>query len=221
MQLKFIYTNMPFWRAEVSRIALFIGDLEFEDLRIDREEFLRAKESGKLDDGTVMPFHQMPVLVVDGTSIAQTGGIARFCGKLSGLYPTDDHLKAAQIDQFIDFATDLNTMVSSTNQTKDEEQKLAARLKLANGPLKRKLGMLERSILEGSDWIVPPSISIADIAIWRVLGWVTSGLLDGMPKDLLTDFPKIKRVCLAVDQHPKVQEWIGRTYPKNYVRSTY
>ena len=73
-------------------------------------------------------------------------------------------------------------MVSSTNQTKDEEQKLAARLKLANGPLKRKLGMLERSILEGSDWIVPPSISIADIAIWRVLGWFTSGLLDGMPK---------------------------------------
>ena len=74
--------------------------------------------------------------------------------------------------------------------------------------------MLERSILEGSDWIVPPSISIADSAIWRVLGWFTSGLLDGMPKDLLADFPKIKRVCLAVDQHPKVQEWIGRTYPK-------
>ena len=71
MRLRFIYTNMPFWRAEVSRIALFIGDLEFEDLRIDREEFLRAKESGKLDDGTVMTFHQMPVLVVDGTSIAQ------------------------------------------------------------------------------------------------------------------------------------------------------
>ena len=89
--------------------------MKFEDFRIDREEFHRAKESGQLDDGTVMPFHQMPVLVVDGRSIAQRGGIARFCGKLSGLYPTDDHLKAAQIDQFVDFTTDLNTMVSSTN----------------------------------------------------------------------------------------------------------
>ena len=57
-------------------------------------------------------------------------------------------------------------MVSSTNQTKDEEQKFAAWLELANSPLKRKLGMLERSIPGGSDWIVPPSISIADIAIW-------------------------------------------------------
>ncbi len=174
-----------------------------------------------MHNGTVMPFHQMPVLVVDGTSIAQTGGIARFCGKLSGLYPTDDHCKAAQIDQFIDFATDLSTIVFSTNQFKDENQKLAARLELANGPLKRKLGMLERSIQEGSDWIVPSSISIADIAIWRVLGWFTSGLLDGMPKDLLTDFPKIKRVCLAVDQRLKVQNWMGRTYPENYVRGTY
>ena len=221
MQLRFIYTNMPFWRAEVSRIALFIGDVKFEDLRIDREEFLRAKESGKLDDGTVMPCHQIPVLVVDGTSIAQTGGIARFCGKLSGLYPTDDYLRAAQIDQFIDFATDLSTMVFSTNQFKDENQKLAARLELANGPLKRKLGMLELSVPEGSDWIVPHSITIADIAIWRVLGGLTSGLLDGMPKDLLTDFPKIKRVCLAVDQRLKVQNWMGRTYPENYVRGTY
>ena len=135
---------MPFWRAEVSWIALFIGYVEFVDLRIDQAKFLRAKESGKLDDGTVMPFHQMPVLVVDGTSIAQTGGIARFCGKLSGLYPIDDHLKAAQIDQFVNFATDLNTMASSTNLTKDEEQKFAPGLELANGPLKRKLGMLER-----------------------------------------------------------------------------
>ena len=46
--------------------------------------------------------------------------------KLSGLYPTDAYLKAAQIDQFIDVATDLNTMVSSNNQFKDEYQKLPA-----------------------------------------------------------------------------------------------
>ena len=88
-----------------------------------------------MDDGTVMPFNQMPDLVVDGTSIAQTGRTARFCGKIYVLYPTYDHLKAAQIDQFIDFAHDLNTMVSSTNLSKDKDQKLAAQLELANGSL--------------------------------------------------------------------------------------
>jgi hypothetical protein len=60
---------------------------------------------------------------VDGISIAQTGAIARFCGKLGGLYPTDDHVKAARIDQFIDFATDLNILVSNTNIEKDENKK--------------------------------------------------------------------------------------------------
>ena len=75
-----------------------------------------------------------------------------------------------QIDQFIDFATDLKTMVSSTNLFKDKDQKLAARLEFANGSLKGKLGMLERSVSGGSDWVVSPSISIADIAILRVLG---------------------------------------------------
>ena len=112
-------------------------------------------------------------------------------------------------------------MVSSTNQIQDEDQKFAARLELANGPLKRNLGMLERSIAEGSDWIVPTSISIADIAIWRILGWFSSGLLDGITKDLITEFPKIRHACLAVDQHPKVQEWIVQTYPENYVRGIY
>ena len=221
MKIRLIYFNIPFWRAEVSRIALYIGDIPFEDVRIKGDDFSYIKENGKMKDGTIIPFRQLPVLEVDGHIIAQTAAIARFCGKLSGLYPVNDHLKAAKIDQFIDFATDLNTMVSSTNQINDKDQKITARIELAKGPIKRKLGMLERCITERSDWIVPASISIADIAIWRVLGWFTSGLLDGMPKNLLEDFPKTRRVCLAVDQHPKVQEWIGRTYPENYVRGNY
>ena len=81
LKLTFIYFDFPFWRAEVVRIALYYGDIEFDDLRITREEFLRTKEKGHLDDGTIIPFHQFPCLLVDGVPIAQTGGIARFCGK--------------------------------------------------------------------------------------------------------------------------------------------
>ena len=51
----------------MSRIALFMGDVKFDDVRIKREDFFKAKESGKLDDGTVLPFHQIPCLIVDGT----------------------------------------------------------------------------------------------------------------------------------------------------------
>jgi len=221
MKLKFIYVDTPFWRAEVGRIALFMGDIKFDDVRIKREDFSTAKETGTLSDKTVLPFHQIPCLVVDDVSIAQTGAIARFCGKLSGLYPTHDDVNAAKIDDFIDFATDLTVMIDNTPNKKDEEKKRKARRDLATGPLKRKLSMLEKNISSDSEWLVTSNISIADVAIWRLLGWLSSGILDGMPTDLLSGFPKIRKLCLAVDKHPKIQKWISLTYPNNYTRGNY
>ena len=221
MKLKFIYVDTPFWRAEVGRIALFMGDIKFDDVRIKREDFSTAKETGTLSDGTVLPFHQIPCLVVDDVSIAQTGAIARFCGKLSGLYPTHDDVNAAKIDDFIDFATDLTIMIDNTPNKTDEEKKRKARRDLATGPLKRKLSMLEKNISSDSEWLVTSNISIADVAIWRLLGWLSSGILDGMPTDLLSGFPKIRKLCLAVDKHPKIQKWISLTYPNNYTRGNY
>ena len=221
MKLKFIYVDTPFWRAEVGRIALFMGDIKFDDVRIKREDFSTAKETGTLSDGTVLPFHQIPCLVVDDVSIAQTGAIARFCGKLSGLYPTHDDVNAAKIDDFIDFATDLTVMIDNTPNKTDEEKKIKARRDLATGPLKRKLSMLEKNISSDSEWLVTSNISIADVAIWRLLGWLSSGILDGMPTDLLSGFPKIRKLCLAVDKHPKIQKWISLTYPNTYTRGNY
>ena len=92
MKLKLIYPDVPFWRAEMSRLALFIGGIEFEDLRPSREEIAKMRTEG------IFPFGQFPVLQVDGKNIAQTGAIARFCGKLSGLYPTENDFYAAKIN---------------------------------------------------------------------------------------------------------------------------
>ena len=92
--------DFPFWRAELGKIALFCGDINFDIRTISFDEFERVKDKGELDDGTIIPFHQLPCLVVDGVSIAQTGAIARFCGKLSGLYPENDSFEAAKIDIF-------------------------------------------------------------------------------------------------------------------------
>ena len=172
MNITLIYFDFPFWRAEVSRIALFMGGVDFNDRRIGSEEFQRVKANGYLDDGTLMPFRQCPVLVVDGVSIAQTGAIARLCGKLANLYPNNNNLLAARIDQFIDFLTDLNSLISFSGKDVSEEQKLLNRKNLAAGELKRKLGILEDNISESDPWVTGSEISIADIAIWRSMGWL-------------------------------------------------
>ena len=221
MKLQFIYGDMPFWRAEVGRLALYFGDINFDDVRIKKDEFLYLKENGKLFNGTAIPFHQIPCLVIDNVSIAQTGAIARFCGKLSGLYPKNDPIKAAKIDQFIDFVTDLNVLFSNTNTISEQAKKVAARTELAEGLLRRKLLMLENCIHPDSKWVSSKTITIADIAIWRLLGWFTSGVIDGFPKDMITLFPKLKRLCLAVDNHEKIKKWVQKTYPNKYPRGNF
>ena len=112
-------------------------------------------------------------------------------------------------------------MISASGREEDEERIKANRQELSKGELSRKLNMSERSIAENNDWIVESDISIAGIAIWRLMGWLSCRELDGIPTDLLKDFPKIRRVCLAVYAHTKVQEWIEKTYPKNYAIGNY
>ena len=93
MKITLIYFNFPFWRAEVSRISLNSCSIDFYDKRITSEEFQNVKEKGTLHDGTIIPFHQLPCLKVDNITIAQTGAISRFCGKLANLYPKENKLK--------------------------------------------------------------------------------------------------------------------------------
>ena len=221
MELTFIYFDFPFWRAEVGKIALFLGGIAFKNKIITREEFQRVKINGQLDDGTIIPFHQLPCLIIDNSPIVQTGGIIRFCGKLSGMYPEDNVIKAAQVDQFIDLATDITVLVSSCGAGKDDQTKKILRQELAGGELARKLQILEKNLGNGTKWILGEEMGLPDIAFWRLLGWVSSGMIDGIPTDILSGFPKVLQVCRGVDNHPKIQEWVKKTYPESYVRGTY
>ena len=219
MNVTLIYLDYPFWRIELARIPLFIGGISFNDKRIPLEEFRSAKETGFLKDGTKLPFHQIPCLVVDGVPIAQTGAIARFCGKLSGLYPSEDSISCALIDQFIDFVTDLTNLVYiPSNSPLTEDEKIQHRRILAEGELKRKLDMLEGNISANQTWIVGKEMTIADIAIWRGIGWLASDLVAGIPQPYFVNYPRITKIFKNVDNHPKICEWVRKTYPSNYNR---
>ena len=211
--IKIYYSHLPFWRAEVLRVSLFIKDIPFEDVRVSREEFIHMIKTGFLPNGKRSPFHQLPVMEVDGEIIGQTGAIARYCGKISNLY-ADDMLKAAKIDQIIDAATDITNIVSPTIREKDEVKKIEDRKILVNKLLPRWFRYLENLLSEDdSIWFVE-KMTIADIAMWRLLGWLTSGIIDGIPTSIIDDFPKLKNIHHQVHTHPKVQEWMLKTYGK-------
>ena len=216
MEIKLYYFKIPFWRAEVTRLALFIGDVPFKDYRVEGKEIDNLKETGLLPNNQIAPFKQLPVLDVDGKIIAQTGAIARFCGKLSGLYPKNNDLEAAQIDQIIEAAQDINYLVTLSSRDKEKERLALARKILATKHLPKWFQFLENLLKKNNEsyFFVGNKISIADLAIWRLLGWLSSGLLDGVPTNILEPYKKLNKLREEVYKHPKVNEWMLKTYGK-------
>ena len=216
MEITLYYFKIPFWRAEVTRLALFIGDIPFKDYRLNGNEIDNLKVMGLLPNKRIAPFKQLPVLDVDGEIIAQTGAIARFCGKLSGLYPKDNDLEAAKVDQIIDAAQDINYLVTLSGRDKEKDRLELARKILATKHLPKWFQFLENLLEKNNEshFFVNKKISIADLAIWRLIGWLTSGLLDGVPINILDPYEKLKKLRQEVYNHPKVHEWMIKTYGK-------
>ena len=216
MEITLYYFKIPFWRAEITRLALFLGDIPFNDYRFESHDTDLLKKDGKLPNGQIAPFKQLPVLDVDGKIFAQTGAIARFCGKLSGLYPKNNDLKAAQIDQIIEAAQDINYLVTLSGRDKEKDRLELARKILATKHLPKWFQFLENLLEKNqeSNFFIGKNISIADLAIWRLLGWLSSGLLDGVPTNILEPYKKIKVLREEVYKHPKVNEWMLKTYGK-------
>ena len=221
MELKLIYVDTPFWRAEVPRITLHHASIPFHDKRIPREEFLEARKTGFTNDGDFLPFKQIPVLVIDGISLSQTGAISRFCGKLSGLYPIDDDLLAAKIDQVIDMATDITVLFSNFRKISETDIILKNRKVFFDQFITNKLTLLENFLLSETSLSNAATLFISDITIWRVLGWLSSGIIDGFPTDFVHKFPAMQEICIKVEETNSIIEWIEKTYPENYVRGNY
>ena len=203
-KLTLVYFDSSFWRAEMCRLALHIGGVQFNDKRCTREEFQAGKSAGE------WPFGSVPVLLVDDgnevTCIAQSPSIARYCGKIAGLYPTDD-LAAAVVDQILDSANDCTATLSASMREADMVRRLEMREQLATITLPTWLGYYETLLGKTDGPFFTGTLTVADLCIAGLLGWLTSGVLDGIPTSLAEPFPCLTTLIGAVANHPKVQEW--------------
>ena len=103
--IKLYYFDIPFWRADVPRLCLQLAKVSkeiyiqlsldcsqvpFEDVVIAQADLSSLVEAGKA------PLGQLPSLEAEGKIFCQSGAIARYCGKLAGLYPRHEDLAAAK-----------------------------------------------------------------------------------------------------------------------------
>ncbi|ETW06444.1 hypothetical protein H310_02700 [Aphanomyces invadans] len=202
-QLKLTYFEMP-GRAHVSRLALVVAGIPFEDERISPEAWPALKPT--------LPYQQMPVLTVDGQVFAQAHAIERYVGSLSGLYPTSNRLHALVVDEIVDFLDDITKLLMPSFVEQDPDKKKALREELAATSLPRMFGLLEARLVglpSKGPWVLG-SISIADLAIHGLMLMMTSGFLDHIPQDLCDPYTRTMDVFRAVQTHPKVVEWFAK-----------
>ncbi|KAF0719928.1 Aste57867_684 [Aphanomyces stellatus] len=197
--LKVTYFDMT-GRAEMTRLAFVIGDVPFEDERLTREAWMSLKPSA--------PFKQMPLLTIDGQVLAQSSAITRYAGKLSGLYPTDNHLDACRIDEIVAFGEDVLMALMPSFFEQDADKKKAIREELAATKLPEMFAMLEARLAGASkgQWFLE-AMSLADLAIYAMVGMYKSGFLDNIPLDICDKYTKLMTIYEAVHAHPKVVAW--------------
>eukprot|EP01123_Difflugia_compressa_P000096 TRINITY_DN1019_c0_g7_i2.p1 TRINITY_DN1019_c0_g7~~TRINITY_DN1019_c0_g7_i2.p1 ORF type:complete len:247 (+),score=53.61 TRINITY_DN1019_c0_g7_i2:111-743(+) len=194
-------------RGEPIRVALFIGGVPFEDVRIQRKDWPAIKPT--------TPLGSIPFLEIDGKPIAQSNAIIRYVGKLTNLYPTDQWA-AAKVDEVLDTVEDItNLIVPSLRETdNDKRQQMREAMIAPNGPLTLAIAGLEKIISEGGEYSVGNSLTIADLKLSNLVWLLRSGALDHVPK---TFCDKHKRISLVTDKvfaHPKVVEWEEKTTKK-------
>ena len=172
---KLSYFDMDGGRGEPVRIAFHAAGLAFDDERISFPQFAETRQN--------LRFTSLPVLEIDGTVVTQSNAMARYVGKMAGLYPEDD-LQALYCDEALGAIEDLLHCVVQTFGLEGEELK-EAREKLVDGWLSVFLRGLSEMLDRGGDYFADNRLTVADLKVFGITRWLLSGQLDHVPTDLV------------------------------------
>jgi glutathione S-transferase len=130
----------------------------------------------------------------DGTyCVAQSNAILRFAGRMTGMYPMNDPLQALKVDEALGVAEDINCLLEPSLHEQDTERKMAMRKALAEETLPFWMGCLERLLVANGStgFFVGNNLTIADLKLYWIIDWLTMGILDDIPKNLIDDFKNV------------------------------
>ena len=172
VQYKLYYFDM-YGNGEPVRMCLNAGGINFEDIRLTKEEFGKMKESG------FFPAGQVPVLVCNqtGTKFNQTTAICRYIGTLTGLYgqtPSDKYWADWALETRQDFWKPDNIGPFMNPQANEEACKKSA------AAFANTISLLEKRLSsnDGKPFISGDKFTIGDIVMFSLIAGVA--LNDGI-----------------------------------------
>lgn len=216
-KLKLTYFGLG--RADSVRLALYIGQVPFVDERLTREQFNARKPS--------LPFGRLPVLEIDGVTVAETSVALRYAGRLSGLYPVNAPLAALQIDEVLHALDELNEQLMPAVTQSDPSQREEILRDIGNRKVvERCAGALEArlEVMQETPFFKAAGdrIFVHHLALHNWAEFLRSGFLAPMiPTTVLDAFPLIIRAVASVDAHPKVREWRSFSHEQPTLKLTY
>jgi glutathione S-transferase len=97
---------------------------------------------------------------------------------------------------------------------RDADKKAAMRAQLAAEDLPRWFGFLDKRLADNAKagFFVGDCLTIADLVIWRLCGWLSGGTLDGIPRDLLDGYARLGGLFQRVDERAEVRAWMADHY---------
>eukprot|EP00608_Synchroma_pusillum_P005881 CAMPEP_0198419514 /NCGR_PEP_ID=MMETSP1452-20131203/263_1 /TAXON_ID=1181717 /ORGANISM="Synchroma pusillum, Strain CCMP3072" /LENGTH=207 /DNA_ID=CAMNT_0044139645 /DNA_START=96 /DNA_END=719 /DNA_ORIENTATION=- len=194
--LRLTYFNIEA-RAEPVRLALKIGGVPFEDVRLTREAFMKRKAEGGFPTG------QLPILEVGSVMLSQSHGLARYAARLAGIEPADP-LDAAKVDMVAFTVEDVYQKIAPSLREQDAERKAAMRADLAANTLPPLLAALEALLPEGATFFFGDSPTLGDIWLLVLHRYLSKGVLDGVPPSILEPYTRLSANVAAMMAHPAV-----------------
>ncbi|XP_070495369.1 uncharacterized protein [Chironomus tepperi] len=195
MSYKVYYFNFR-GLAEPIRFLLKYNGTEFEDVRIEREDWPNWKDQ--------MPMKQMPVLEIDGKKYFQSVSICRYLAAKFGLSGKDAE-ENLEIDSAVDTFVDMRLKVTQAFMLPDD-QKEAAMKKVLEETIPLYLTKLNSLAEENDGFLACKRLTWADIYVTALSGLI-SFISNG--QDIFETYPALKKVIDAVESNENIKKWIA------------
>jgi glutathione S-transferase len=198
---RLIYFDAPVSRGEECRLALHLGGVDFEDVRIKPADWPAHKEQA--------PYGSLPVLELPGHgAYGHSNAILVLIGRRHGLHPADD-FEAARHEGMMAHVEDLRARVSPTLRMPEAEKK-AVREALVADYLPAWARAAERNITQ-SPFFGGEKINVVDLKIHMAVRWFNGGKVDHVPATIFAGYPKLMGVHDAVRDHAGVKGWYAKS----------
>ncbi|XP_033746351.1 hematopoietic prostaglandin D synthase-like [Pecten maximus] len=199
---KLTYFNVR-GRAEVTRLALAVAKVKYEDERLDSNAWQKMKPNTLTG--------QLPILVADGKEISQSNAILRHIAREHGMYGKGNK-ENTEVDVVIETANDLIDKKIKVFFEKDESKKAELMKEFVDDtvPLFVKISS---ALLGKKEWMVGSKVTVADLTVYNVLESIVTMALDKFGKDIFDGYDNMKQHANRVKSIPEMKKWL-ETRPK-------